>query len=267
MAGGGGMQKSTTDQFWNKRAAEVTDQSKVNIDDTVQRDFELRFILEQLSPSMRMLEVGCGNGYVTDQLRQHVAFVDAFDYAENMIERARDRYGETNNRFFHDSVLDPKQARGPYDVILCVRVLINLRNLTEQVQAVSNLGELLRPGGRLILIEGYREGFDELNGLRTAIGLPPAHPAAINYYSRLSDLMPHILSSFAVEATFNTGVFDFLTRVVYPVLEGPENAAGPGEFHKKVEPIIHNVRGGELARYARLFGFSLGKREKPMSAS
>jgi SAM-dependent methyltransferase len=261
------MRKSTTDQFWNRRATEVTDQAKVNIDDTVQRDFELRFIVEQLSPSMRMLEVGCGNGYITDQIRKQVAFVDAFDYAENMVRRARARYGETNNWFFHDSVLDPKQTRGPYDAILCVRVLINLRDLTEQVRAVSNLCDLLRPGGRLILIEGYRDGFDELNGLRTAIGLPPAQPAAINYYSSLSELMPHILTSFSVAATFNTGLFDFLTRIVYPALAGPENAVGPGDFHKKIEPIIHSVRGNELARYARLFGFSLTKRDNLVSAS
>lgn len=254
------MHKSSTDQFWNERAAQLPDQAKVNIADTVQRDYELQFIFDQLRPTMRMIEIGCGNGYVTQQLRERVAHVDAFDYAENMVERARQSYGETNNRFFHDSVLDPKNTQGPYDAALCVRVLINLRDVNEQIAAVRNMAGLLKQGGRLILIEGYKDGFDEINALRTAVGIAPANPAAINFYSSLSELMPTILESFSIEATFNTGLFDFLTRVVYPSLVGADKAMEPGEFHEKVAPIVYAMRTPELARFARLHGFTLVKK-------
>ena len=72
-----------------------------------------------------------------------------------MIERARSRYGEKNNRFFHGSVLDRKTCEAQsYDVAVCVRVLINLRNLNEQVTAIDNIAYWLKPGGKLILIEG-----------------------------------------------------------------------------------------------------------------
>src|SRR4051812_2828320 len=117
--------KSDTDKHWNERAQNVSDAAKVNIDDTVQRDLELEFVFKNLDRGARLLEVGCGNGYVTQQLRDRVAFVDAFDFAENMIERGKQLYGETNNRFFHDSVLAPKNANGPYDIAVCIRVLIN----------------------------------------------------------------------------------------------------------------------------------------------
>lgn len=254
------MQKTETDKFWNRRPSEVTDPAKVNIDDTVQRDYELQFIKQHLSPSMKLLEVGCGNGYVTSQLRDHVAFVDAFDYAENMVESARERYGETNNRFFNDSILEPQRTEGPYDAVLCVRVLINLRNLEEQAVAARNFARLVKPGGRLILLEGFMDGFDEINGLRQAIGLPRAEPAKINFYSYLSDFLPHVLPNFSVAATFNTGLFDLLTRVVYPALAGPEAASGPGEFHQKIRPIVENVSGPDMARFARLVGFVLEKR-------
>ena len=90
---------------------------------------------------------------------------NSFDCAENMIERARMTYGETNNRFFLDNVLDPKNIKGPYDAALCVRVLMNLRDLGEQKIALYNVAQMLRPGGRLILIEGFRDGFDALNQL------------------------------------------------------------------------------------------------------
>ncbi len=254
-------EKSSTDAFWNMRATTERDLSKINIADTVQRDHELQFVLGQLAPSMRMIEVGCGNGYVTNQLREHVSHVDAFDFSENMIEIAQQEYGETNNRFFHDSILAPQHIGGDYDAALCVRVLINLRDLSEQKVAVGNMAQMLRPGGRLILIEGYKDGFDAINATRAAIGLAPATPAPINFYSYLSELMPTILEHFTVEATWHTGLFDFLTRVVYPQLEGAEHATGPGEFHKAIEPIVRANALPDLCTYARLHGFALARRK------
>ena len=138
------MRKSGTDLHWNARATGEVDPAKVNIADTVQRDLELDFILDNLDAGTRLLEIGCGNGYVTRILREHVSHVDAFDYAENMVRRAVETYGETNNRFFHDNILEPKHVRPPYDIALCVRVLINLRDLHEQERAVERIAALLR---------------------------------------------------------------------------------------------------------------------------
>ncbi len=254
------MTKSSTDQFWNSRASAYEDEAGVNISDTVQRDFEFAWVMRHLNPAMRLLEVGCGNGWVTSQLREKVAFVDGFDYAENMVERARGRFGETNNRFFHDSVLDIKNVHGPYDAALCVRVLINLRNVEEQKTAIRNIAAQLKPGGKLILIEGYRDGFEEINALRGKIGLPTAPPAPINFYSRLAEITPLLYDLFAVEDVFNTGLYDLLTRVVLPQLVGPEKAREGSDFHKAIEPVIHAVDSPELARFARLFGFVLAKK-------
>lgn len=249
--------KSATDLHWNKRALSERDPAKVNIADTVQRDLELDFVFANLEPSQRLLEVGCGNGYVTRQLRERVAHVDAFDYAENAVRRAREAYGETNNRFFHDNILAPQKVRSPYDAVVCVRVLINLRDLPEQRRAIENLAGLLQPGGRLILIEGFRDGFEALDGVRAGGGLPPLEPAKINFYSHLSDLMPTIAQLFEVEHTFHTGLFDLLTRAVYPALVGPDRAAGPSEFHEKIMPIVRAYNPPALEALARVRGFAL----------
>ncbi len=254
------MVKSDTDKHWNERARSETDVAKVNIDDTVQRDLELQFVFKNLERGARVLEVGCGNGYVTQQLRERVAFVDAFDFAENMVERAKELYGETNNRVFHDSVLDPESAKGPYDIAVCIRVLINLRDLNEQAKAVQNIAGLLKPGGKLILIEGYREGFDAISAFRTGVGMSPLRPASINYYSALSEMVPVLQRDFTIADTFHTGLFDFLTRIVYPSLVGPDQATQAGEFHSKVEKIVRAHNGPDLAAFARLHGFLLVKR-------
>ncbi len=106
------MNKSLTDLHWNERALSESDDARVNIHDTEQRDLELDFVLANVPANGRVLEVGCGNGHVTQQIRERTRFVDAFDFAENMIERARMTYGEVNNRFFHGSVVDLDNLRG-----------------------------------------------------------------------------------------------------------------------------------------------------------
>jgi SAM-dependent methyltransferase len=252
--------KTATDQYWNDRAANEPTLAKVNMPDTVQRDLELKFVFGHLWPTARVVEIGCGNGFVTQQIRSRVAYVDGFDFAENMIERARMTYGETNNHFFQDDVLDPKKTREPYDAGLCVRVLMNLRDLEEQKAAIRNIAKMLRPAGRLILVEGFRDGFDTLTGFRQAIGLSPVIPARHNFYSYLADIMPTLNEQFLVEQTWHTGLYDFLTRVVFPCLVGAENATEPGDFHSRVEPIVQANDAPEMARFARVHGFALARR-------
>ena len=252
--------KSATDQFWNQRALQESDPVKVNIADDVQRQLETDFIVRHLRPGSRILEVGAGNGHLTSTLRQHVAFVDAFDYAENMVQQAITLHGQPNNRFFHDSVLKPAAVSGPYDTVVCVRVLINLRNEDEQVLAFQNMAHLLKPGGELILIEGYQEGFDQINAVRRGAGLEPLSPAAINFYSPLANWYPRFSAAFDITATFNTGCFDFLTRVVYPALVGTANATGPAEFHDRIFPIARAFNPQSLSPLARLHGFVLRRK-------
>jgi SAM-dependent methyltransferase len=253
--------KTNTDLHWDSRAIDSKVVSeKVNIGDTAQRDLEIEFILSVLPKGGTTLEVGCGNGYLTKILRANTEYVDAFDYSENMIASAKSLIGEKNNRFFIDNSLDNKEAIGSYDTIVCVRVLINLASLEEQVKAIENLTALLKSGGKLILIEGYKEGFDELSMLRQKSSLPPLSPAPINFYSNLADIKPQLEKHFVNAKTFHTGMFDFLTRIVYPLLAGSEQVSESGGFHKNILPLAQNFNPDSLSYLGRLQGFELIKR-------
>jgi len=255
------MNKSLTDLHWNQRALSESDDARVNIHDTEQRDLELDFVLANVPANGRVLEVGCGNGYATQQIRKRASFVDAFDFAENMVERARRLYGETNNRFFHGSVVDSTTCTADaYDAAVCVRVLINLRDLGEQVAAIGNLARWLKPGGKLILVEGFRDGFEALNRLRSDCGMPNIVPARINYYSRIAELWPNIECSFDVVEEFHTGMFDFLTRIVYPRLVGPDHVDNGEEFRDRIELVARRFNPAVLKELARVRGFALLKR-------
>lgn len=254
------LKKSSTDQFWNARAVEEKDKNKVNIADLPQREIETDFLVKHLHADDKALEVGCGNGFLTKQIRAKVKHVDSFDFSENMVETAKELHGEINNRFFHDSILSPQNISNDYDVVVCIRVLINLRDIEEQKIAIKNAAKCLKASGRLVLIEGYQEGFEQLNKLRQDAGLEVLKPAPINYYSKLSELMPTIEEDFIVHETMNTGCFDFLTRVIYPALVGTDVATGPADFHEKILPVAKHFNPADLKPLARLHGFVLEKK-------
>jgi SAM-dependent methyltransferase len=252
--------KTTTDLHWDTRSRTETDARKVNIADLTQRAIENDFVLPRITPTDDVLEAGCGNGYLTSEISRLARRVDAFDYSEGMVDAARAHHPAANVRFFVHSILDSSQIDRLYDTTVCVRVLINLANLDEQRSAVANLARWTKPGGTLLLVEGFVDGFEGLDAVRDKAGLPTLRPAKINFYSRVADLMPVITQHFELIERWNSGMYDLLTRVAFPLLVGPENAGQPSDFHEKVLPLARQIVAQDLARYARVHGFVLQKR-------
>jgi SAM-dependent methyltransferase len=253
--------KTATDLHWNERALSVEDDAEVNVIDVFQREIEYDYVCRYLKSDMSVLEVGCGNGFSTDRFRGLVKHVDAFDYSENMIERAKARFGETNNRFFQDNVLAPEHLTEAYDLIVCIRVLINLKTLDEQRLAVRNLVPRLRVGGRFILVEGFTDGFTALNRLRKEVKLPPLEVAKINFYSALGEILPELERELEVEETFHLGAYDYLTRVVYPMMVGADEVKHNTVFGEKCAALARAYNPDSLAEFSRVRGVVLERQK------
>lgn len=252
--------KSETDIHWNTRAANIEDEIDVNIMDIYQRQLEYKEICPHIKKTLEVLEVGCGNGYSTSIFRELAKYIDAFDLSENMIERAKKAYGETNNTFFIDNVLEMQKVKREYDLILCIRVLCNLRNLNEQRWAINNLLPFIKTGGIFLLLEGFTDGFLRLNEIRAKAGLPKLEPAKINFYSSVDDLMPQLEEKLFVEKEIHLGNYDYLTRFVYPCLVGNENVKHNTVFHQKAATLTEAYNPDSFKCFSRLRGFVLRKK-------
>jgi len=107
-----------------------------------------------------MLDVGCGTGTLlalASRLRQAGQLV-GLDYAEAMVRRAAEKFAGL------DTPVRPHVVRGDaerlpfhdrtFDVVSCCN---SFHHYPRQAEAVREFRRVLRPGGVLILIDGFRD--------------------------------------------------------------------------------------------------------------
>ena len=107
-----------------------------------------------LRPEDRVLDIGCGSGWLAAACASRGARVTATDVSVVGVAAARSRYREGVDAFAVSDAYDMGLRDGTFDVALLSEVVEHL----EDIPAV--LGEawrLLKPGGRLLVSVPYRE--------------------------------------------------------------------------------------------------------------
>ena len=112
-------------------------------------DLELRraFALAQIRPSDRLLDLGCGAGDLTADLRPAVASIVGVDVAEAALRRARARHPDIP---FVLADLDgalPLEDNA-FDAVWSSEVI---EHVADTARWMSEVRRVLRPGGRLLL--------------------------------------------------------------------------------------------------------------------
>jgi 2-polyprenyl-3-methyl-5-hydroxy-6-metoxy-1,4-benzoquinol methylase len=105
----------------------------------------------------RALDVGCGTGQLTRELRRVIPYVTGVDRDERSIEVARSsalsaKVGEIEYRC--GDFLDLTLAPGGFDLVSAVASLHHMNTAS----ALTRMAELLRPGGVLVVIGLARNG-------------------------------------------------------------------------------------------------------------
>jgi len=139
------MQHSAT--FWDKTAEKY---AQSPISDPEAYNYTLERTRSYLSPTDRVLEVGCGTGSTALLLATNVGEIVASDISRNMIkiatEKARNQ-SVPNAKFITADLFDGAIESGPYDVVLALNLLHLLEDTSAAVQRIK---DLLKPGGIFI---------------------------------------------------------------------------------------------------------------------
>jgi ubiquinone/menaquinone biosynthesis C-methylase UbiE len=156
-----------------------------------------------LKSPLRILEVGCGNGYNCLELSKaftNHAFVGV-DYVPEMIQAANEAKGNAHMtdrvRFVEGNITslgEMSALDSGYDVVFTDRCLINLNTTELQKAGLTQLCRKVRPGGFLLLIENFTTTYDSQNLCREIMGLPKRQPAEFNLFLYEEVVLPHIES-------------------------------------------------------------------------
>jgi SAM-dependent methyltransferase len=143
----------TDADYWDGEAPTFDAEPDHGLRDPAVRAAWQRLLLPLLPPDAVVADLGCGTGTLAVLLAEAGHRVVGVDLAPRMLEVARAKAaaaGVAAELLLGDAA-DPPLAAGSVDVVLCRHVLWALPDPTE---ALRRWVSLLKPEGRLVLVEG-----------------------------------------------------------------------------------------------------------------
>jgi len=141
-------------RYWNEQASTFDQEPDHGLRDPRTRSAWSALLAEHLPPvPARIADVGCGTGTLSVLLAQTGYRVSGLDFSPDMIERARIKANaaRVEVELVVGDAAAPPWASGMFDCVLSRHVLWALPDPTRGVERWLSL---LRPKGRLVLIEG-----------------------------------------------------------------------------------------------------------------
>ena len=142
---------------------------------------DMEIILNTLSREKELgatLELACGNGTYSRVLAKEATQLVATDYSENMINAAKNRLNAFKNVTLEKAnCFDLKYSNHSFDTVFMANLL---HIIPEPEKAVAESRRVLKPGGKIIIIELGMEGMALFNKMGMiyrylkTYGKPPA---------------------------------------------------------------------------------------------
>ena len=124
-------------------------------------------VAKRIEPGQRVLDVGCGDGYLMNLVADRRAVATGVDMEVTGLALARQMLGEPSNpRVIRADAKRLPFREGSYDRVLLVDVV---EHLVDPEPCLSEIGRMLAPDGRLLLTTPrWRPGkmWDETNHVR-----------------------------------------------------------------------------------------------------
>jgi SAM-dependent methyltransferase len=183
---------------------------------------EIELIRKHIPEGAKILDAGCGEAEGTIVYSSVPgAVVHAVDFSETRLQKARERLeGRSNVTCKQVDFLGTYQLDDDYDVVVSQRFLINLMEWELQQRVLLDLAAMLKPGGRLLMLEGSRQGVDSLNEFRAAMGLEPIPVKWHNLFFDDGALVGFMGEhQYRLVAEEGLGTYFLLTRGIRPVLD------------------------------------------------
>jgi len=219
-------------------------------------------------PGERILDLGCGDGALTEQLAATRAVVTGVDASPTMLTAARQRALNATSGFTveqHNATALPYHQQ--FDAVFSNAALHWITGLSGQQAALTGIYRALRPGGRFVAEMG---GHGNVAAIRTALQavLAPFHidaeATAASFFPS-----PTLYRRLLEQAGFTVQSIDLIPRPtplpngmdswlntfrngVLDRLNPADRAAALTQTVALLEPMLRDVDGNWIADYVRL---------------
>jgi SAM-dependent methyltransferase len=182
-------------EHYAKLADEWGLQGHMSMQDQVIRERETKFILAQTQAALReqgiapeearILDVGCGNGYLLAQLWDQLAgaILTGIEFVPELVTLAQSRQLPGMDVSAGDMRVASAYVEQAH-VVISERSVVNLLSWPEQKSALENIARWVRPGGYYIMVESFHEPWLEMNAARAENQLPEVPVSPHNRYLR-----------------------------------------------------------------------------------
>ena len=212
---------------------------------------EVDEVSSRITKGLHILDVGCANGFTTKMIadRCKPSKLYAIDFSEPMIQTATKtlKNAAPSVEVFVGNVCDIALPDESLDICYAVRVIINLPTWELQLKAISECLRVVKPGGQVILSEGFWEPLSKLNALRILMGLDLLVEHDFNRYIKRERLRDWLNSkNLRFDITDFSSVYYLGSRIVR------ELATDFTKFEGYSNPI--NAEFAQLARKYKTCG-------------
>ncbi|AKD55338.1 class I SAM-dependent methyltransferase [Spirosoma radiotolerans] len=121
-----------------------------------------------ITKDMKLIEVGCGLGYLSYALHEDGFDIMGIDISEKAISKARQKYGDYYKCM--DIYKMVEEGNEQFDIILLTEVI---EHVTDPVDFIEALSMLLNPGGKIIITTPNKSAYPPQVSWDTE--LPPVH--------------------------------------------------------------------------------------------
>ncbi|KAF5083758.1 Ubiquinone/menaquinone biosynthesis C-methyltransferase UbiE [anaerobic digester metagenome] len=222
--------------YYNNLADDEGEFKTFSMRDINIRDLEVEKLIEVLRKirplfeNPKILEVGSGNGYTSEQILKNTDydFLYGIDFCEKLVEISKQR-NLIGASFSCMNALNLEFEDSSFDIVFSERCLINLEGWYAQKKSISEIFRVLKKGGIYIMIESFIEKLSNLNNARKSVGLDLINQPFHNHFFEKKKLFDYIegyfIDFYNCEENNNLSSYeDFLSsyfygsKVLYPAL-------------------------------------------------
>lgn len=235
--------------FWSEAALSPASNTLMR---PTARDPFLQQVVEEamerwLYAGAKLLDIGCGEGHSTLRFSKHVGQTIGADFIGEFVNKARQMTaGQRNISFEQANVLNLSPIKKQYDrfdIVTTIRCLINLCTWQNQCVAINQIADIVKPGGLLLVSEGWTEGMDGLNLRRQRAGLPPINVVDYNLLMSRQAFETAVQDHFELVDYIGLGFYLFMSRVFQPSFVMPDP---PSHLHE-INRVAANLQSNLMA--------------------